>query len=179
MSGITLYAYEPGQGRMGSDRNYQQIPHRIQKIVPQIFLPYANESNSQLCLALSHAVDQGDVAFILQTSRMQSLIYDRNTMRDASMTNLQIPGHTAFINISTVNYLLASLQRLTAKSLNCASWAVLARDLGYRYKLGHQRVNLLELVSTRLLPFGICAGSENQGGKHEMGLAPMYSPRTT
>jgi len=27
--GITPYAYEPGQGRMGSDRNYQQIQHHI------------------------------------------------------------------------------------------------------------------------------------------------------
>ena len=175
LSGITPYAYEPGQGRMGSDRNYQQIPHRIQKIVPKLFLPYADMGNSQSCLALSHAVDQGDVAFILQTSRVQSLIFDSSAMRDASIANLQIPGHTAFINISTVNYLLAGLQRLAPGSPATMTWAALARDLGYRYKLGHRRVDILELVSTRLLPFGICAGSENQGGKHETGLAPVQA----
>jgi len=175
LSGITPYAYEPGQGRMGSDRNYQQIPHRIQKIVPKLFLPYADEGNSQSCLALSHAVDQGDVAFILQTSRVQSLIYDSVCMRDASIANLQIPGHTAFINISTVNYLLAGLQRLTAQSSKTATWAMLAGDLGYRYQRGHTRADVLELVSTRLVPFGICAGSENQGGKHETGLAPVQA----
>jgi hypothetical protein len=175
LSGIAPYAYGPGQGRMGADRNYQQIPHRIQKIVPKLFLPFADESNSQSCLALSHAVDQGDVAFILQTSRVQNLIHDSITMRDASIANLQIPGHTAFINICTANYLLAGLQRLTAASSNNASWAVLARDLGYRYARGHTRADVLELVSTRLVPFGICAGSENQGGKHETGLAPVQA----
>ena len=175
LSGIAPYAYGPGQGRMGADRNYQQIPHRIQKIVPKLFLPYADESNSRSCLALSHAVDQGDVAFILQTSRVQSLIHDSMAMRDASIANLQIPGHTAFINIATANYLLAGLQRLTAKSSNSTPWAVLARDLGYRYQRGHRRVDVLELVSTRLVPFGICAGSENQGGQHETGLAPVQA----
>ena len=175
LSCIAPYAYGPGQGRMGADRNYQQIPHRIQKIVPKLFLPFADESNSQSCLALSHAVDQGDVAFILQTSRVQNLIHDSITMRDASIANLQIPGHTAFINICTANYLLAGLQRLTAASSNSASWAVLARDLGYRYTRGHTRADVLELVSTRLVPFGICAGSENQGGKHETGLAPVQA----
>jgi len=34
LSGIAPYAYGPGQGRMGADRNYQQIPHSIQKIIP-------------------------------------------------------------------------------------------------------------------------------------------------
>jgi len=175
LAGITPYQKEPGQGRMGSDRNYQQIPHRIQKIVPKLFLPYADESNAQSCLALSHAVDQGDVAFILQTSRVQNLIYDSSAMRDASIANLQIPGHTAFINISTANYLLAGLQRLTAQLAHSTPWATLARDLGYQYQLGHRRVDLLQLVSTRLVPFGICAGSEKQGGLHETGLAPVQA----
>jgi hypothetical protein len=34
---------------------------------------------------------------------------------------------------------------------------------------------VLRLVSTRLVPFGICAGSENQGGLHETGLAPVQA----
>jgi hypothetical protein len=175
LEGITPYQKEPGQGRMGSDRNYQQIPHRIQKIVPKLFLPYADETNTQSCIALSHAVDQGDVAFILQTSRVQNIIYDSSAMRDASIANLQIPGHTAFVNISTVNYLLAGLQRLTAQSAQSAPWATLARDLGYRFKLGHRRVDVLQLVSTGMVPFGICAGSEKQGGLHETGLAPVQA----
>lgn len=175
LSGIAPYAYGPGQGRMGADRNYQQIPHRIQKIVPKIYLPYADVSNMESNLALSHAVDQGDIAFILQSTRVQSLIYDNMAMRDASIANLQIPSHTVFINISTVNYLLAGLQRLTADTPISAPWAMLSRDLGYQYKRKHQRLDILRLVSTRMIPFGICAGSEHQGGKHETGLAPVQA----
>jgi len=173
LSGIAPYAY--GQGRMGSDRNYQQIPHRIQKIIPKLFLPYADVENSQSCVALSHSVDQGDIAFILQSTRVQGQLFDNHALRDASIANLQIPSHTAFINISTVNYLLAGLQRLTKSTPQSSTWAMLARDLGYRYKRGHQRADMLQLISTRMVPFGICAGSEHQGGKHETGLAPVQA----
>jgi len=173
LSGIAPYAY--GQGRMGADRNYQQIPHRIQKIIPKLYLPYADIDNSQSCVGVSHGVDQGDIAFILQSTRVQGQLFDNHAMRDASIANLQIPSHTAFINISTVNYLLAGLQRLTKDTPQTATWAVLARDLGYRYKRGHQRAEMLKLISTRMVPFGICAGSEKQGGLHETGLAPVQA----
>jgi len=126
-------------------------------------------------VALSHAVDQCDVAFILQSSRVQGQLFDNHALRDASIANLQIPSHTAFINISTVNYLLAGLQRLTKDTPQNATWSMLARDLGYRYKRGHQRADMLQLVSSRFVPFGICAGSEHQGGKHETGLAPVQA----
>jgi len=173
LSDITLHAY--GQGRMGSDRNYQQIQHRIQKIILKLHLLYTDIGNAHSCLTLSHAVDQDDVAFILQNSRVQGQLFDGAAMCDASITNLQIPSHMAFINILTANYLLAGLQRLMPTSAQTASWMILARDLGYRYKRGHTRANVLQLVSTRLVPFGICAGSEHQGGKHETGLAPVQA----
>jgi hypothetical protein len=32
---------------------------------------------------------------------------------------------------------------------------------------------ILKLVKTGFIPYGVCAGSENQGGKHETGLAPV------
>jgi len=175
LSGIAPYAYGPGEGRMGADRNYQQIPHRIQKIIPKLYLPYADVENTQSCVALSHAVDMGDVAFILQSSRVQGQLYDNHALRDASIANQQLPSHTAFINISTVNYLLAGLQRLTKDTPKNATWSMLARDLGYRYKRGHPRADMLQLVSSRFVPFGICAGSEHQGGKHETGLAPVQA----
>jgi hypothetical protein len=38
LSSIAPYA-GPKEGRMGSDRNYQQIPHRKQYPVPKIYLP--------------------------------------------------------------------------------------------------------------------------------------------
>ena len=175
LAGIAPYAYGPGQGRMGADRNYQQIPHRIQKIIPKLYLPYADLGNAKAVVALSHAVDKGDVAFILQSSRVQGQLFDSTAMRDASVANLTIPGHTAFINISTANYILAGLQRVGADTPQGTSWAALARDLGCNYKNAHQRLEMLRLVSTRMLPFGICAGSEKQGGQHETGLAPVQA----
>jgi len=102
-------------------------------------------------------------------------LFDSTAMRDASVANLTIPGHTTFINISTANYILAGLQRVNADTPQGTSWAALARDLGYNYKNAHQRLELQRLVSTRMLPFGICAGSEKQGGQHETGLAPVQA----
>jgi len=173
LSGIQPYAFGPG--RMGSDRSYQQIPHRIQKIIPKLYLPYADLANNRSTLELSHAVDQGDIAFVLQSNRVQSLVYNNSAMMDAAISNQQLPAHSAFVNISTVNYILAGLQRLSAASANNLTWSVLARDLGFSYKDEHSRMQILRLVSTRLVPFGICVGSENQGGQHETGLAPVQA----
>ena len=75
-SELLAHAYGPGKGRMGRDRNYQQIPHRIQKIIPKLFLPYADIGNAHAVVALSHSVDQGYVAFILQSSRVQGQLFD-------------------------------------------------------------------------------------------------------
>ena len=173
LSGVTPYAYGPG--RMGSDCSYQQIPHRMQKIISKLFLPYADILNDKGSLGLSHAVDQGDVAFILQSSRVQSLLFDNMAMRDAAIHNQDLPAYSAFVNISTVNYILAGLQRLDAACSQHGTWCGLARDLGYNYKNKHSRLDVLRLVSTRLVPFGICAGSKKKGGLHETGLAPVQA----
>ena len=177
LSGITPYAF--GQGRMGSDRSYQQVPHRMQKIIPKLYLPYADFEHSESLLSLSHAVDQGDVAFILNSDRVQTLLFDSVQIRDASVYKMQIPNRAAFINISTVNYLLARLQRVSATCKPDCTWVTLAQDLGYNYHdTGSERtarIQLLKLVSTRFLPFGICAGSEKQGGQNETGLAPVQA----
>ena len=41
LSNISPYAGPKG-GQMGSDRNYQQIPHRSQQIIPLLYLPKAD-----------------------------------------------------------------------------------------------------------------------------------------
>jgi len=112
LSGITPYAF--GSGRMGSDRNYQQIPHRIQKIIPPVFLPYAEKLHNDSMMKVSHGVDQGDIAFAINSERVQSMLFDRVCMRDAKIFQMKIPNSTAFVNLATVNYILAGLQRLTA-----------------------------------------------------------------
>ena len=177
LSGITPYAY--GQGRMGSDRSYQQVPHRMQKIIPKLFLPYADFMHDNELLGLSHSVDQGDVAFVLQSSYVQCLLFNSVQIRDASIYKTSMPSRSAFINISTVNYLMAGLQRINASQKNTSTWVTLANNLGYDYKRSgdnkENRTQILKLVSTRMLPFGICAGSEKQGGQNETGLAPVQA----
>ena len=59
LQNIQPYAYA-SSARTGSDRNYQQIPHRIQSIVPKLYLPHASLAEPEL-VGLSHPIDQGDV----------------------------------------------------------------------------------------------------------------------
>jgi hypothetical protein len=52
--------------RCSGPHRYLNIAHRIQKIIPQLNLPNANSEGS---FALSHAVDVGDVGFVLRIDR--------------------------------------------------------------------------------------------------------------
>ena len=180
LDGIQPYAY--GQGRMGSDRNYQQIPHRIQEIIPLLYLPHA-DSKIQDLVPLSHSVDMGDVAFILGTHRVQGVIFDRNLQLDSNISKSSLPSRNAFVNLPTVNYLLAGLQRLEntkpfslgQKQRDVTSWGRLAQDLDYNPMDKDKAKQIITLLRTGFVPFGICAGSEDQGGQHETGFAPVQA----
>ena len=178
LSGVEPYAFG-SSARMGSDRNYQQIPHRVQKIIPLLYLPYADDNVNDCLMPISHAVDQGDIAFAINSERTLSLLYDKNSMHDPSIYLRQTPAWTAFCNIVTVNYILAGLQRINPNgSQKKGAWAQLANDLCYDWRKNGtdgKFAELQKLMQTRLLPFGICAGSENQGGLHETGLAPVQA----
>lgn len=173
LSGITPYS-GPKQGRMGADRNYQQIPHRMQHIVHMLYLPYADKTQREL-VGVSHGVDQGDMAFIINTNRIQGLLYNEVLQRDATISQAQMPSRNAFANISTVNYLLAGLQRLEPGDDISLPWRSLALDLGFDVGTRDRLRAVLALVRQSFVPYGICAGSEHQGGKHETGLAPVQS----
>ena len=178
LGGITPYGGAKGLP-MGSDRNYQHIPHRSQQIIPPLYLPHADLKEPRK-VKVSHAVDMGDIAFVLLTDRVQNLILGDKLPGPKS----HAPGRNAFCNLVTVNYLLAGLQRLSKsdRPRQC-NWAQLADDFGYQYaaskaskmSLEESRDAVLELISQRILPFGICAGSEKQGGLHETGLAPVQA----
>lgn len=178
LSGITPYAYGTS-ARMGSDKNYQQIPHRMQQIVPLLHLPHANEKVSEL-VPVSHCVDMGDVAFVVGTSRVQGILFDRGHQMDTLIANSELPSRNAFVNLATANYLLAGLQRLTKKDYKFgqrhdSSWQRLADDLNFNPSNPDQRQEMLKLFRTGFVPYGICAGSEDQGGQHETGLAPVQA----
>ena len=110
LSGITPYVM-PGSGRMGSDCNFQQIPHRKQFPVPPIYLPepdpYATSS-----FMVSHPIDMGDVVFIVNLRNKQTMLTDVNktcfTMRKDSSGGV-MPQYNIFCNICTANYLLAGM----------------------------------------------------------------------
>lgn len=180
LEGITPYAY--GQGRMGSDRSYQQVPHRIQQIIPMLHLPHA-DSKIQDLVALSHSVDQGDIAFVLGTHRVQGVLFDRALQLDSNIARSQLPARNAFINLPTCNYLLAGLQRLPktqsiafiSQNRPMDAWSRLAQDLDFDPADGDVCNELMKLFRTAFVPYGICAGSENQGGQHETGLAPVQA----
>ena len=173
LSGISPYDGPKG-GRMGSDRNYQQIPHRMQHIVHMLYLPYADKKQREL-VGVSHAVDQGDIAFVLNTNRIQGLLYNEVLQRDAAISQAKMPSRNAFANLPTVNYLLAGLQRLDKSDDVSLPWRSLAMDFGYNPAAPDRLRAVLALLREVFVPYGICAGSENQGGKHETGLAPVQS----
>ena len=176
LDGIGPYA-GPDGGRMGSDRNYQQVPHRVQHIIPQVYLPSGTVDDQ---VAVSHAVDMGDLAFSVVSERLERLLV-RNAL--VSGPRGPTPARNAFVNLPTVNYILAGLQRLDDRGPGPLpsnkrwqkNWKNLAYDLNYDPANTNRLAEVLRLVSTRLLPYGICAGSEHQGGKHETGLAPVQA----
>ena len=176
LDGIAPYA-GPDGGRMGSDRNYQHIPHRMQHIIPKLYLPKGQYLDKSDRVGVSHAVDQGDIAFVIVSERIHHLVMPGTQYNGPKM---QMPSRNAFVNLPTVNYLLAGLQRLddkqnNTKGIHRGAWAQLADDLQFNINNPNRLAEILRLVSTRMLPYGICAGSEHQGGKHETGLAPVQS----
>lgn len=172
LDNVSPYA-QPKQGAMGSDRNYQQIPHRMQQIVPMLFLPSADKQITEPC-RVSHPVDFGDIAFSLVSDNVVSLM----TPHKQAANIVRAPARNVFCNLITANYLLAGLQRLEATDRN--NWSQFAVDMGYDYmqaSMGEeeQMRELLRLVATRFLPYGIVQGSEKQGGQHETTLAPVQA----
>ena len=172
LSNISPYAGPKG-GQMGSDRNYQQIPHRSQQIIPLLYLPKADDPLNE-CVPISHAVDYGDIAFVLNSNRCENFISPGYLRRGPQQG--KAPGRNAFCNLVTVNYILAGLQRVTSTDKK-SEWRQLADDFDFKTTadLDANIHEVLRLISTRILPFGVCAGSEHQGGKHETGLAPVQA----
>ena len=184
LSGIDAYSYAES-ARMGSDKNYQQIPHRLQKIIPLLNVPDGKKGLRKL--PISHAVDQGDIAFALalEPKRMPGVFYEKGSKGTFQTQNLSML--TPFCNFVTVNYLLAGLQIYhldtgISKDQNDAwhqLWEALD-PLWNKYKsnsayLDDKNYQNLKMLVRKFIPFGICAGSEHQGGKHELSYMPVQA----
>ena len=163
LSGISPYEYgEPDH--ISSQTSYTNIAHRIQKIVPCIHFPNANSEGS---FPLSHAVDTGDIAFVLRLDRRS------NVMRgNASFERLQLSRAVdPLVNMQAVNYLLAGIQRYW-NNLDMTNWQQLLVDLRfvddvYSDRKAFNVSDAIRFITEVARPFGIPHTSEMQGGQHE------------
>jgi hypothetical protein len=154
--------------RTGSDRNYQQIPHRFQYIIPRLYIPHFDTERR---IHISHAVDQGDIAFLLYGG-------DRAWLTSDNQFGTRAPP-CAFATIEVVNYILLCIQASKTKNWNLIRDDLIKhqdfKDAMHR-RTQQQSQNFDDfhifkairlLIQHVFVPHGICAGSEHQGGQHE------------
>jgi hypothetical protein len=170
-----LNPYEYGEpGRIADQMSYVNVPHRIQKIVPELRLPEARDGNQTFLL--SHAVDDGDVAFSLRVRRNAGTIDRLNTFERMELSHVVDP----FVNLATVNYLLAGLQRNWAKP-EAIKWQQFIVDTDFMPSLTQARSGFtvrhaLRFIQEIARPFGVTHGSEKQGGQHEGSSSAVTFP---
>jgi hypothetical protein len=172
------YAYgEPGY--LSSQLSYLNIPHRIQKFIPVLYLP---EPNGRDIFRLSHAVDDGDIAFTMRLNRHSVFCTgSRASTRATGMSTTVDP----LINLSTLNYILACIQTsFNPRNRNQNDlWVEFLNNLDSA-RFGPNRTqekffnfsDLQHIVHRLIKPFGIVRGSEKQGGQSEMTLSPATWP---
>jgi len=173
---LNPYAYgEPGY--QSSQVSYVNHPHRIYKLVPPVRLPEP-QVNTALTFEVSHSVDDSDLAFVMRLDRgstvcgfLASKAAQRNRMSGTTVD--------AFVNLATLNYILAGLQ-LCYQPGNPSAWFNLLHDLDKKRFARHDHVlclkDLVHIVRHLIRPFGIVRGSEKQGGQDEVGLAAATWP---
>jgi hypothetical protein len=172
------YAYgEPGY--QSSQTAYLNIPHKVQKIVPFLYLPEPDRVDS---FRLNHPIDDGDIAFAMRLDRNSEVCTGLNnkSLHRAGLGTAIDP----MINLCTLNYLLAGIQICTQVPALRVKWDQLLHYLDGRRFEGHVagRVHaysyddLKHVVRNLIRPFGIAHGSERQGGQHEGSNSPVTWP---
>jgi hypothetical protein len=178
---LSPYAYgEPGY--LSSQTSYLNVPHKLQKIVPSVYLPEAKVGAMDF-FDLSHPVDDGDLAFALRLDR-QSLFctgLKSRTQRVGLGTAID-----PLVNLATVNYILSGLQlgMDTTRLAEGGLWRELLCNLDKnRFGPGGKRDgkafsfdDLLHVVRHCIRPFGVARGSERQGGQNEATASPATWP---
>ena len=198
LAGITPYALA-GQGSLNSGR-IMQTAHRVAMCIPGVMLPEP-AVDAENTFVVHHAVDMGDVAFVVRPSptRMYSWLSAKpyaaqNPKHAHALVNVNV-----FLNIVQVNYVLAGITNrlhhlwIERRQMESArnSWDMLIVSFGAHVKkiashiIECPKENYCFFVKTYMLlqhilhfhimPFGICAGSENQGGQHEARDKPVQA----
>jgi hypothetical protein len=184
LGNLTPYAYgEPGY--LSSQNAYLNIPHKIQKIVPVVYLPEAKHPARDV-VDISHPIDDGDIAFVVRLNRNSMFCTGlKNTsMRRAGLGTAIDP----FINLCTLNYILSGMQLGIRGNDTSNLWLELLENMD-RARFGRQGgggrdydadpINLNDVVHVVrhcIRPFGVTRGSERQGGQDESTLSPATWP---
>ena len=172
------YAYgEPGF--LSSQTAYLNIPHRIQKLVPTLWIPETDGTGS---FRLCHPIDDGDIAFAMRLDRNSEVctgLRSKSVLRSGLGTAID-----PMINLCTLNYILAGMQICTQLPSTRPAWDRLFNYLdkgrfpgsvpggGHTYGFN----DIKHLVRHLCRPLGVAHGSEKQGGQHEGGLNPVTWP---
>lgn len=125
-------------------------------------LPMAQWPGDQVT-KLYHAVDDGDVAFTINIDRDSTKYAEGMQIFDKVGALRAIDP---FVNLATVNYLLAGIQ-LYSDIPACTAWAQFCRDIGvYKSMVQHERIasswQVLKVVRDVFIPFGVPRGSDMQ-----------------
>lgn len=183
---LTPYAYgEPGY--LSSQNAYLNIPHKIQKIVPVVYLPVAKNGATDF-FDLPHPIDDGDIAFVLRLDRSSLFCTGLKNadMRRAGLGTAVDP----LINLCTLNYILSGLQLgLEDRVQDGNLWAELFYNLDkQRFGKPHGPAgrdyaanpvtlsDVIHVVRNCIRPFGVVRGSEKQGGQDEATISPATWP---
>ena len=171
---IDAYSYGSAD-HVSNQTSYLNIAHRIQKIVPQLNLPNASSEGT---FQLSHAVDIGDIGFVLRIDRRGSVVPNINAFDRLQLSRMVDP----MVNIVTVNYILAGLQRHW-NNRDAVNWQQLMVDLkfvedAYANRSAFDVGDAIRFVNDRgtARPFGVPHTSELQGGQHEGSNGPVTYP---
>ena len=172
---IQPYAYgEPGY--QSSQNAYLNIPHRIQKIVPCLYLPDPHDNKS---FTLNHPIDDGDISFTMRLDRNSEVcsgLSNRSMLRAGLGTAID-----PMINLCTLNYILAGMQICTQIPAVRQKWDQLLHHLDKKRFDGTNGMNynygdIKHIVRHLIRPFGIAHGSEKQGGQHEGSMSAVQWP---
>ena len=169
------YAYgKPGY--LSSQTSYLNIPHRIQKIVPPLWLP---EPASDASFKLSHPVDEGDISFVMRLNRNSEVCsgLSNKSVKRAGFETAVDP----FINLCTLNYILAGLQISAHVDSARGKWDKLMHHLDAKRFKGDKSQkygldDLFHVVEHLIRPFGIVHGKDKQGGQSEMDMSSVQWP---
>ncbi len=135
--------------------------------------------NTVMNFDISHVVDDSDIAFSMRLDRSSticSMLGSKGSARHRVSTSLD-----AFVNLPTLNYLLAGIQLCyIPTSRDKSKWFDLLYDMDKeRFHSNDVKLTFLDIrhiVRELIRPFGVVRGSEKQGGQDETGLSAATWP---